>query len=57
MFQILNKTSSSKLIAPRRQVAKKNFLFSELGVLCVFARVMFSRFGIQKPMEISNMFG
>jgi hypothetical protein len=41
---MLNKTTSTKFIAPRRQGAKKNsFYFSELGVLCGFARDKFFR--------------
>jgi hypothetical protein len=45
-YQMLNKTTSRKFIAPRRQGAKKSiYLFSELGVLCVFARVISFRFG------------
>jgi hypothetical protein len=41
---MLNRTTSRKFIAPRRQERKERniFYFSELGALCVFARGIFS---------------
>jgi hypothetical protein len=53
--KILNRTTSRKFIAPRRQERKENSFFFELGGLCAFARetvfpnLFFSR--------ISNLFG
>jgi hypothetical protein len=35
---------------------KGSSYFSELGVLCVFARVIFFRFGNSKRRQISNIF-
>jgi hypothetical protein len=49
-FQMLNKTTSRKFYrakTPRRK-EKLSTDFSELGVLCVFARVIFFRSVIQK---------
>jgi hypothetical protein len=45
---MLDRTTSRNLFAPRRQERKeKTYGFSELGVLCVFARVIFSDSVIQ----------
>ncbi len=43
---MFNRTNSTKFFAPRRQARKEKILalFSELGVLCAFARVIFSGF-------------
>ncbi len=41
--QIFNRKTSGKIFAPRRQDPKEEYfpIFSELGVLCVFARGVF----------------
>ena len=43
---MFNRTTSTNFFAPRRQARKEKILalFSELGVLCAFARVIFSGF-------------
>jgi len=43
-YKVLNLTASKKIIAPSRQGRKVKFflIFSELGMLCVFARVILS---------------
>jgi hypothetical protein len=56
----LNKTTSTKYIAPRRQERKEKYfsIFSELGVLCVFARVIsFPILQSKLHPGISNTFG
>jgi hypothetical protein len=42
---MFNRTISTKIFAPRRQARKEKIypVFSELGALCAFARVVFSR--------------
>jgi len=49
---MLNRTTSRKFIAPRRQERKEKNYFSELGVLCVFARGIF--FPFRKPISSDN---
>jgi len=40
-IKMLIGTTSRKFIAPRREQRKENNYFSQLGVLCVFARGIF----------------
>jgi len=50
---MFNRRTLRKIFAPRRQGAKKILiLFSELGILCAFARVIF--FPISKPNAMAN---
>jgi hypothetical protein len=52
-------TTSRNFLAPRRQERKKKYFpVSELGVLCVFARVIsFPILQTNIQPRISNMFG
>jgi len=45
-LQTFHRTTSAKFFTPRRQVRKEKYspIFSELGVLCAFARVIIFRF-------------
>jgi len=57
---MFNRTTSTKFFAPRRQACKeKNFtIFSELGILCAFARGIFFPIGYLKIQpKMSNIFG
>jgi len=52
----MTKLQARKFIAPRRE--EKYLLVSpDLGVPCVFARVIFFPFGNSKTTPISNMLG
>jgi hypothetical protein len=57
---MFDRTTSRNFLAPRRQERKEKIFscFSELGVLCVFARVIsFPILQANIQPRISNMFG
>jgi len=58
--RMFNRATSTKIFAPRRQASKEKYfpIFSELGLLCAFARTLFIRFPKLKfKGKFQNMFG